>query len=94
MRCATVDAIREVLFRFVAEEANPKNRLGVERVELFYPAGILANGTVLIDTPGMGSTLRHNTEAAMQVLPNATPHFSSCRPIRRLPKSSSITSVA
>ena len=29
------DAIRDVLFRFVAEEANPENRFGVERVELF-----------------------------------------------------------
>lgn len=61
--------IRDVLFRFVAEEANPQNRLGVERVELFYPADILATGTVIIDTPGVGSTLSHNTEAAMQVLP-------------------------
>lgn len=65
----TPDAIRDVLFRFVAEEANPKNHLGVERVELLYPADILTNGTVIIDTPGVGSTLQHNTEAAMQVLP-------------------------
>lgn len=62
-------AIREFLFRFVAEEANPENRLGVERVDLFYPAAILADGTVLIDTPGVGSTLQHNTEAALRVLP-------------------------
>ena len=71
----TADAIREVLFRFVAEEANPQNHLGVERVELFYPAGILANGTVLIDTPGIGSTLKHNTQAAMQVLPECDAAF-------------------
>jgi GTP-binding protein EngB required for normal cell division len=63
------DAIREFLFRFVAEEANPENRLGVDRVDLFYPAPILRDGTVLIDTPGVGSTLRHNTEAALRVLP-------------------------
>lgn len=60
--------ICDVLFRFVAEEANPKNRLGVERVELLYPAEILAAGTVVIDTPGVGSTLLHNTEAAIEVL--------------------------
>jgi GTPase Era involved in 16S rRNA processing len=65
----TPDAIRDVLFRFVAEEANPKNHLGVERVELLYPADILTNGTVIIDTPGVGSTLSHNTEAALEVLP-------------------------
>ena len=66
---AEPDAIREFLFRFVAEEANPENRLGVERVDLFYPAPILRDGTVLIDTPGVGSTLRHNTDAALRVLP-------------------------
>jgi GTP-binding protein EngB required for normal cell division len=61
-------AIRLYLFRFVAEEANPHNRLGVARVELFYPAPILATGTVLIDTPGIGSTLKHNTDAALEIL--------------------------
>ena len=55
----------------MAEEANPENQLGVERVDLLYPADILANGTVIIDTPGVGSTLRHNTEAAVQVLPES-----------------------
>jgi GTP-binding protein EngB required for normal cell division len=65
----TTDEIRNLLFRFVAEEANPENRLGVDRVDLFYPANILVDGTVMIDTPGVGSTLQHNTEAALQVLP-------------------------
>jgi Dynamin family len=63
------DDISACLFRFVAEEANPNNRLGIARVELEYPAPVLASGTVLIDTPGVGSTLRHNTDAARQVLP-------------------------
>jgi GTP-binding protein EngB required for normal cell division len=71
----TVDEIRDVLFRFVAEEGNSENQLGVERVELFYPADILADGTVIIDTPGVGSTLRHNTEAALQVLPECDAAF-------------------
>jgi GTPase SAR1 family protein len=61
--------LREFLSQFVAEEQNPQNRLGVRRVELFYPAPILENSTVLIDTPGVGSTFQHNTEAAIQVLP-------------------------
>lgn len=69
------DEIRNVLFRFVAEETNPENRLGVERVDLFYPADILADGTVIIDTPGVGSTLRHNTEAAFRVLPECDAAF-------------------
>jgi hypothetical protein len=62
------DSIRDFLSGFVAEEANPQNHLGVARVELLYPAPILAGGTVLIDTPGVGSTFRHNTDAALQVL--------------------------
>jgi len=71
----TPDAIRDVLFRFVAEVANPENCLGVERVELFYPADTLVDGTVIIDTPGVGSTLQHNTEAALQVLPESDAAF-------------------
>jgi hypothetical protein len=63
------DTISDFLFRFVAEEANPQNRLGVSRVDLFYPTPLLADGSVLIDTPGVGSTFRHNTEAALDVLP-------------------------
>jgi hypothetical protein len=63
------EAIRKILSSFVTEEANPKNHRGVERVELFYPSSILADGTVLIDTPGIGSTLAHNTEAALRLLP-------------------------
>jgi len=66
---ADADTLRDILSRYVTEDANPKNRLGVERVELFYPAELLADGTVLIDTPGIGSTLAHNTEAALRILP-------------------------
>jgi GTP-binding protein EngB required for normal cell division len=64
-----INEIRDLLFRFVAQEVNPENRLGVARVELFYPAALLRNGIVLIDTPGVGSTLQHHTDAALQVLP-------------------------
>lgn len=63
------EEIQQFLYRFVAEEANPQNHLGVARVDLFYPASILAEGTVFIDTPGVGSTFSHNTEAAHQVMP-------------------------
>lgn len=69
------NTICDFLFRFVAEEANPENRLGVARVDLLYPAPILAGGTVLIDTPGVGSTFRHNTEAALRVLPECDAAF-------------------
>jgi predicted GTPase len=63
------DTIRKFLGRFATEESNPKNRLGVDRVDLFFRSHLLANGTILIDTPGVGSTHRHNTDAAIQILP-------------------------
>lgn len=69
------DRIREQLARFVTEEGNPHNRLKVARVDLFFPAPILRHGIVLIDTPGVGSTLRHNTEAAVEVLPECDAGF-------------------
>ncbi len=62
-------ALPAFLARFVTEEANPKNRLGVSHVEVSHPAPILRKGVVLIDTPGIGSTFRHNTEATLNFLP-------------------------
>jgi len=59
----------EFLTRFVTEVGNPKNRLGVLQVEVLHPAPILQKGVILIDTPGIGSTLRHNTEATLNFLP-------------------------
>jgi tRNA U34 5-carboxymethylaminomethyl modifying GTPase MnmE/TrmE len=56
------------LSRYVSEPENPKNRLGVAQVEVFHPAELLRHGVVLIDTPGIGSTFRHNTEATLNFL--------------------------
>jgi ribosome biogenesis GTPase A len=56
------------LSRFVTESANPKNRLGVGKVEVYHPATILKDGLVFIDTPGIGSTFRHNTETTLHFL--------------------------
>ena len=33
-----------------------------------WPAGLLATGVVLVDTPGIGSIHRHNTEAGLAAL--------------------------
>jgi GTP-binding protein EngB required for normal cell division len=52
----------------VTEKGNPQNRLGVTEVEVDLPAPILAGGVVLIDTPGIGSTYRHNTVATLNFL--------------------------
>lgn len=60
--------LNKQLNAFVTEDANPKNTKGVREVEIDHPAAILRN-VVLIDTPGIGSTYRHNTEATMNFLP-------------------------
>jgi ribosome biogenesis GTPase A len=63
------EALREKLTAFVTEEANPRNVLNVARVDVFLPVELLERGVVLIDTPGVGSTHRHQTAAADAVLP-------------------------
>lgn len=60
---------QEALRQWVTEEGNPENHRGIARVDLRLPADILRGGLVVIDTPGIGSTLQHNTDAALQVLP-------------------------
>jgi small GTP-binding protein len=55
--------------RYVTEEANPANVLGVERTILDLPSDLLARGLQLVDTPGIGSIHVHNTEAAQSSLP-------------------------
>lgn len=57
-----------LLARYVTEEANPENRLGVRDVEVLHPSPALAHGVVLIDTPGIGSTYAHNTATTMAFL--------------------------
>jgi small GTP-binding protein len=53
---------------FVTEKGNPQNKLGVTEVQVALPAPILSGGVVLIDTPGIGSTYRHNTAATLSFL--------------------------
>ncbi len=67
--------IAAALRRYVTEEGNPRNQARVARVEVSLPAPLLASGIELIDTPGIGSTLRHNTDAALQVLPECDAAF-------------------
>lgn len=57
------------LDQFVNEANNPANVKQVIQVEVCYPSSLLQNGIVLIDTPGVGSTLQHNTKATFDFLP-------------------------
>ena len=60
--------LNTLLREFVTEEENPVNEKGVLNVEVTHPAPVLRD-VVLIDTPGIGSTYRHNTEATINFLP-------------------------
>lgn len=59
------------IVEFISEERNPKNEKRVERVVVETAAPFLADGTILIDTPGAGSVYRHNTEVAQKYMPKA-----------------------
>ncbi len=65
----------KILAMYVTEEKNPLNRLGVEWVEVGHPSSLLHNGVVLIDTPGIGSTFAHNTEATLKFIPQCDAAF-------------------
>ena len=54
----------EDLDKYVNEQNNPDNRLGVASVQLTVPSDFLAGGVTLVDTPGVGSVHRNNTVAA------------------------------
>lgn len=56
---------------YVTEPGNPRNSRGVDRAVLYYPAEDLRDGVFLVDTPGVGSIYRHNTEAARAFLPQS-----------------------
>jgi hypothetical protein len=63
-----IENIRTCLTLHVAEENNPGNRLSVSEAVVECPNPLLENGTVLIDTPGFGSTFIHNTKTTLDVL--------------------------
>jgi GTP-binding protein EngB required for normal cell division len=56
---------------YVTERGNPSNRKGVTQAHVTYPSRWLAGGIRLIDTPGVGSVYRNNTDVAQQFLPKA-----------------------
>ncbi|HBE88193.1 MAG TPA: hypothetical protein DDW67_03530, partial [Elusimicrobia bacterium] len=56
---------------YVSEELNPKNARGAAAVSLGLPALADYKGVRFVDTPGLDSALRHNTETSLDWLPNA-----------------------
>ncbi|MGC2873761.1 dynamin family protein [Ihubacter sp. mB4P-1] len=52
------------LSEFISEQENSDNRLGVESVVLRTPSKFLKHGLTFVDTPGVGSFHKNNTETA------------------------------
>jgi predicted GTPase len=61
----------DALVGYITEEGNPRNQKQVEAAEVSHPSSYLARGLVIVDTPGVGSLYRHNTEVTYGFLPNA-----------------------
>lgn len=61
----------ERLAEYVTEKGNPGNAKAVREVHIRHPSPWLHGGVCLIDTPGIGSVYRHNTDVAYGFLPKA-----------------------
>lgn len=57
------------LRKWVTEAGNPENEKGVERVDIAFPAEVLAGGLVLVDSPGMGSMGAGHGASTLAFLP-------------------------
>jgi hypothetical protein len=61
----------QALADYVTEKGNPRNVRGVREVHIAWPSPWLASGVRLIDTPGIGSVYRHNSEVTYRFLRDA-----------------------
>ncbi len=61
----------EQLPDYVTEKGNPRNVKDVAEVVIKYPSEYLKDGVRLIDTPGVGSVYRHNTDVTYEYLPRS-----------------------
>lgn len=61
----------EEVGNYVTEVGNPKNEKNVMEVWVTFPSGYLKGGVRLVDTPGVGSIYRHNTDVAYRYLPRS-----------------------
>ncbi|MEW6039427.1 MAG: dynamin family protein [Pseudomonadota bacterium] len=59
----------DALADYVTEPGNPGNGKGVREVLIRTPSPLLRNGVRIVDTPGVGSVFRHNTDTAYAWLP-------------------------
>jgi small GTP-binding protein len=55
---------------YVTQEHNPQNHRGIENVAIELPLPFLRRGLQFVDTPGVGSAIKVNTETTYSFLPN------------------------
>ncbi len=58
----------EEMPKYVSEQQNSNNELGVEEVILHAPSDFLRDGLTFVDTPGVGSYHQNNTQTAYDYL--------------------------
>ncbi|CAI8721264.1 conserved protein of unknown function [Methylococcus capsulatus] len=59
----------DMLADYITEPGNPGNAKGVREVLIRTSSPLLGNGVRIVDTPGVGSVFRHNTDTAWARLP-------------------------
>lgn len=64
-----LDEMAVAIAAATTEEHNPHNLKGLDRVDVGVLFNPWLNDLILIDTPGIGSTHSHNTDAAHAILP-------------------------
>lgn len=62
---------RDEIPHYVAQQSNPNNREGVLVVDVAVPNPVLAEGLVLVDTPGIGGLNPDHTAITLHFVPNA-----------------------
>ena len=73
-----VEALAREIAAATTEEGNPRNEKGLRRVDVGLPGRTWLEDVTLIDTPGIGSTHTHNTDAAYAVLPECDAALFVC----------------
>jgi len=58
------------LSQYISETENPENVKQVESVDIELPSLKQFEGLQFVDTPGLGSVFKHNTETSLNWLPN------------------------
>lgn len=59
------------LERYVTEQENPGNTRKVAGAQITLKANLLRHGAILVDTPGVGSIFRHNSDSAREAILSA-----------------------